>query len=75
MDEEKRSLLLKLGYFPVTDDFWAEQGMPEYISGGWDWAMRTPCFTQSYMPYHETYLEAQTPEQAEQYAERNLVMK
>ncbi len=75
MDEEKRIALLKLGYFPVTDDFWAGAGMPKFMGDGWSWAMRTPYFSQPFMPYRENTLAKMDIEIATQHAHRNLTMK
>lgn len=75
MDEEKRTELQKLGYFPVTDEFWVENDMQCIVGQGYNWAMQTPRFVQAYMPYHESYLDELSLERAAHYAQRNLIMK
>lgn len=55
--EERRILLLKLGFFPVTDDFWYGAGMPWAAGDGHNWAFRTPFLSDKFMPFHETYFE------------------
>ena len=55
--EERRILLLKIGYFPVTDDFWYGAGMPYAVEDKCDWALKTPFWYHAFMPFHEKYLE------------------
>ena len=73
MDNEKITALLKMGYFPVTDDFWAAADMPLYMEGGWDWAFRTPLSNQPFMPYHEGTLEKRSLEDSKIFAYKNLL--
>ena len=75
MNAEKRIALLKMGYFPVTDDFWAGAGMPMFIGKDFDWAFRLPRSEQPFMPYREAYLDDQSNEQAAEAAFRNLLIK
>lgn len=73
MDNEKREALLKLGYFPVTDEFWAQKKMHRFIGKGFSWAFKLPDGGQPYMPYHESYLAEHTIEDATHWA--NVTLK
>lgn len=76
MDNEKITALLKMGYFPVTDDFWAAADMPLYIGDGFDWAFRMPLnANQPFMPYHTSTLEQRLIEECRLAADRNLLEK
>lgn len=57
MDEKRRILLLKIGFFPVTDDFWYGAEMPYAAENDCTWALRTPLHSGGLMPFHEAYLE------------------
>ncbi len=58
MDNKKRTELLKLGYFPVTSDFWAGAEMPRFIESDFKWAFRMPLSeTQLFMPFTENKLD------------------
>ena len=72
MDQERRLFLLKLGYFPVTDDFWAGADMPHVIGQGFTWAFRMPLASQRFMPYHEQKLTDAAPDQLQMAAYANL---
>ena len=58
--QERRILLLKLGFFPVTDDFWYGAGMPWAADDGHNWALRTPFSTNEFMPFHETFFDGKS---------------
>lgn len=55
MDVKRREFLLKLGFFPVTDDFWAGADMP-WATGKYTWAFRQPNARQWFMPWSEERL-------------------
>ena len=42
MPNERRELLLKLGFFPVTEDFWYGAEMAWAALGEFEWAFRAP---------------------------------
>lgn len=74
MDNKKMTALLKMGYFLVTDDFWAGAGMPHYIGKGFDWALRMPLSqTQPFMPWHGLTLEKKTLEKLQMAAARLIL--
>ena len=73
MDNEKMTALLKMGYFPVTDDFWAAADMPHFIGEGFDWAFRMPLSKQRFMPYHEDTLVKRDLVENRMFAHRNLL--
>lgn len=51
-ETEKYLQLLKLGYFPVTDDFWLGANMAYAIGEGFDWCYHQPLSSQKLMPWH-----------------------
>lgn len=62
MTEERRIEVLRLGYFPVTDDFWlgakhSITSCPEW-EGQFDWARCLP--NGEFMPYTERGLSERT---------------
>lgn len=53
LSKETRDIMLSLGFFPVTDDFWIGIGKAEYAGQGFDWAYYVPDGKrQKFMPFH-----------------------
>ena len=67
MTNERRELLLKLGFFPVTDDFWHGAAMP-LAAGEFEWAFRMPFNKQKIFPWHEKNLEEKSDDELKQIA-------
>jgi len=63
--------LLKVGFLPVTDDFWRDAGMWRAVGKGFDWALLVPVGkTQKYMPFHENILKGKSLKELAEIAER-----
>lgn len=67
MTMQRREFLLKLGFFPVTDDFWYGADKP-YAVGKFTWAFRMPLSPDGIMPFSEGYFERHTDEELQQTA-------
>lgn len=53
LSRETRGIMLSLGFFPVTDDFWNGIGRTDYAGCGLDWAYYVPDGKyQKIMPFH-----------------------
>lgn len=72
MSNERRELLLKLGFFPVTDDFWYGAEMPFAVSE-FDWGFRMPFSKQHIMPWREKTLESKSNEELKKMATKLLL--
>ncbi len=75
MQEEQKQILLEIGYFPVTDDFWRGCGMEYAVGKGYTWAYRTPKSEYPFMPYSEDYLSRQSKSQLRYHAWRNCMLE
>lgn len=54
--EQQKDIMIRYGFFPVTDDFWKAIGMPMLIGQGFDWALYEPeGGNQKFMPFHGWY--------------------
>lgn len=60
MQKERKSLLMELGYIPVTDDFWRGCGMEYAVGKGYTWAYPAEWTGYPFMPYSEEYLNRQS---------------
>ena len=75
MTNERRELLLKLGFFPVTEDFWYGAEMAWEALGEFEWAFRAPFGKQKIIPWHEKRLEEESDEKLAQIAGLLLLRK
>lgn len=74
MTTKRREFLLKLGFFPVTDDFWHGADEP-YAAGKFTWAFRMPLSPNRIMPFSEGYFEKHTDEELQKTAMDLLLRK
>lgn len=71
-DINQYATLLKLGYFPVTDDFWLGAGITFAIGEGFDWAYHTPMGEQKFMPWHGELLMKMSFEELKEHALKQI---
>ena len=74
MTMQRREFILKLGFFPVTDDFWYGADEP-YAAGKFTWAFRMPLSPNRIMPFSEGYFEKHTDEELQKTAMGLLLRK
>ncbi len=70
LTDAERTRCLKLGFFPVTDDFWCGVGIQYAVGKGFNWAYYVPNGEKrKYMPFHEYILKNKSIEELAQMAE------
>jgi hypothetical protein len=75
LTRKKLLTLLKLGFFPVHEDFWTAAGLPFAYGEGFDWAMRMPLNEQGFMPFRGRTLQNKSAKQLKEMAARTLTMR